>query len=73
MDRRTKCPGSAWLGGVFVHGSQLQTSENAYDLCAPEHTLMQNRCFVIPLGGRKVLVWEECRISVKQKSGFRSH
>lgn len=73
MDRRTKCPGSAWLGGVFVHGSQLQASENTYDFFAPEHALMQNQCFVIPLGGRKVLVWEECRVSLKLKSGFRSH
>lgn len=40
MDRRTKCSGSAWLGGVFVHGSKLQASENAYDFCAPEHALM---------------------------------
>lgn len=72
MDRRTKCPSSAWLGGVFVHGSQLQASENAYDFCAPEY-MMQNQCFVICLTGRKVLVWEECRVSLKQKSGFRSH
>lgn len=40
MDRRTKCPGSALLGEVFVHGSQLQTSENAYDFCALELALL---------------------------------
>lgn len=73
MDRRTKCSGSAWPGGVFVHGSQLQASENTYDFCAPESVLMQNQCSVIPLSDRKVLVWEECRVSLKPKSGFRSH
>jgi len=47
MDRRTKCPDSASPGGVFVHGSQLQTSENAYDFCA-RTCLAVRVVFVVP-------------------------